>query len=190
MQTASILPSMKPEYVLEIKDCHFAATDPENYRYNMSSSIGRISRILQVSPAIKNLCYDSLGSDNTTLIENAAMLCESNKQFDELTLIVTNFVKRRALEAILARLQAIVRTSATVFTYSPIDDSIRIWLLSFGMQLCGTAYLWKNNAATLMHMYKAVGPTGIEIMFGVSDPEEKVREMNAIPVKGQQLPNK
>uniref|UniRef100_A0AC34QV68 Uncharacterized protein n=1 Tax=Panagrolaimus sp. JU765 TaxID=591449 RepID=A0AC34QV68_9BILA len=90
----------------------------------------------------------------------------------------------------LTRLQAIVRTRATVFTYSPIDDSIRTWLLSFGMQLCGTAYLWKNNAATLMHMYKAVGPTGVEIMFGISDPEEKGREMNAIPVKKQQLPNK
>uniref|UniRef100_A0AC34R8J4 Uncharacterized protein n=1 Tax=Panagrolaimus sp. JU765 TaxID=591449 RepID=A0AC34R8J4_9BILA len=109
------------------------------------------------------------------------MLWESNKQFDELTLIVTDFVKRKALEAILARLQAVVRTRATVFTYSPIDDSIRTWLLPFGMQLCGTSYVWKNNAATLMHMYKAVGPTGVEVMFGISNPEDKNRELKATP---------
>uniref|UniRef100_A0AC34RLR9 Uncharacterized protein n=1 Tax=Panagrolaimus sp. JU765 TaxID=591449 RepID=A0AC34RLR9_9BILA len=111
------------------------------------------------------------------------MLWESNKQFDELTLILTDFVKRRALEAILARLQAVVRTRVTGFTYSPIDDSIKTWLLSFGMQLCGTAYVWKNNAATLMHMYKAVGPTGVEVMFGISNPEDKNRELKATPLK-------
>uniref|UniRef100_A0AC34RC45 Uncharacterized protein n=1 Tax=Panagrolaimus sp. JU765 TaxID=591449 RepID=A0AC34RC45_9BILA len=168
---------------LEFEDIYFGYFDTTQNQFNQPrKTVGDLFSILEHGPPLQNLFYDSTGSANTTLIENVGILWETEVQMDTLTLVVTDFVKPKALESVLARLQVIVTKSATVFTKAQIDDNIRTWLLTYGFQLSGSAYFQSYERAYLMHLYKAVSANGIEIIFGISDPVEQNKQMSDVPI--------
>uniref|UniRef100_A0AC34RDD0 Uncharacterized protein n=1 Tax=Panagrolaimus sp. JU765 TaxID=591449 RepID=A0AC34RDD0_9BILA len=135
--------------------------------------IGRIASILQFSPPISYLHYNSLDSDNSHMIENVAMLSRSNVRLVELSLIVSDFPERDALRCVLLRLQTIVTKQATVFTMTAADNTIDGFLICYGFRPIGYSSLLINKAYNTMHMYKSKSQEGIAIYFGVCDKVQR-----------------